>query len=54
MHQAQELAVQKTAPDILAGLPAESSVIVSKKLGRAHPLVKQSTEIMKNCKPDAT
>jgi hypothetical protein len=54
MHQAQELTVQKTAPDILAGLPAESSVIVSKKLGRAHPLVKQSTEILKNCKPDAT
>jgi hypothetical protein len=23
-----------------------------KKLGRAYPLVKQSTEILKNCKPD--
>ena len=54
MHQAQELTVQNNAPDILAGLPAESPVIVSKKLGKAHPLVKQSTEILKNCKPDAT
>jgi hypothetical protein len=54
MHQTQELTVQKNAPDILAGLPAESPVIVSKKLGKSHPLVKQSTEILKNCKPDAT
>lgn len=54
MHQAQELTVQKNAPDILADLPAESPVIVSKKLGKSHLLVKQSTEILKNCKPDAT
>ena len=54
IHQGQEFSIQKADPDILAGLPAESPVIVSKKLGRAHPLVKQSTEILKNCKPDAT
>jgi hypothetical protein len=52
MHQAQELTAQKADSDILAMLPAESSIIVSKKIGRAHPLVKQSTEILKNCKPD--
>jgi hypothetical protein len=52
LHQAQELAVQKSDSDILAMLLAESSIVVSKKLGRAHPLVKQSTEVLKNCKPD--
>lgn len=52
MHQAQELNAQKAGSDILAMLPEESSIIVSKKLGRAHPLVKQSTETLKNCKPD--
>ena len=54
IHQGQEFSIRKADPDILTGLPAESPVIVSKKLGRAHPLVKQSTEILKNCKPDAT
>lgn len=54
IHQGREFSFQKTEPDILTGPPAESPVIVSKKLGRAHPLVKQSTEILKNCKSDAT
>jgi hypothetical protein len=54
IHQGQEFSFQKTDPHILTGPPAESPVIVSKKLGRAHLLVKQSTEILKNCKPDAT
>jgi len=44
---------QETVPDILSGMPSDSPIVVSRKLGRAHPLIKQSTEILKNCKPDA-
>lgn len=52
LHQTRELNAQETDSDILTMLPAESSIVVSKKLGRAHLLVKQSTEVLKNCKPD--
>jgi hypothetical protein len=52
MHQAQELTAQTADSGIFSGLRVESTIIVSKKLGKAHPLVKQSTEILKNCKPD--
>jgi len=52
MHHVQELTAQTADFGIFSGLPVESTIIVSKKLGKAHPLVKQSTEILKNCKPD--